>query len=191
MKLHINQVGDERLGKARQPLSDDRLDVAVIPFIRVGWCESVNFQRIDHNRFVMEPKEFSVPSTTRDIISAIGRMAVHCLKGNAETRTVLRPRGNRFADILTEWVPAEDLSVEIGALERLAGMALYFARTIRRDSQITLQEEAIMRLINQLPKDALRFASKEARDFLQAHGYKNISRKMVIESEAADVSLDL
>ena len=191
MKLEPNHTAHEWQGKSPHPSKNDDLEITVAPFIVVGWCESVNFQLIDGNRFVMEPKEFSVPSTTRDIISAIGRMTLHCLEGYTETRTVLQPRGGRFADILTEWVPAEDSSVEIDALERLAGMALYFARTIRGNSQMDLQDKAIMQLINELPKNALRFASKEARDFLQAHGFKNISRKIVVLSEIADVSIDL
>ena len=191
MKLQTNQAGHEGIGKAHHPFQNASVDSSITPFIMVGWCESVNFRQIDDNRIEVDCKDFSMPSPTRDIISAIDRMTLYRLESHTETRTILRPRGNRFADIITEWVPVEESSLERDALDQLVGMIFYFGRTIRRDTQLPLQEETITQLINQLSKEALEVASTETRDFLQTHGFRNISRKIVIVSEAANVSLDL
>ncbi|HFD87694.1 MAG TPA: hypothetical protein ENJ35_08460 [Gammaproteobacteria bacterium] len=191
MKNQTPQAGHRMIGKVPHPSANDDMETAEIPCIILGWSSAVTFKLIDHHRYIVEPKEISRQTTTRDIAAAIERIASYSLEEKIESRTVLRTTGRRFADLLTEWVPEEGCSIEMDTLKYFVGMVLYFARTIHHEPQLSLHEREILQLINQLPAEALEIASQEALEFLRVHGFKSISRKIVIASDTVDVSIAL
>lgn len=191
MKNETDQACAGRPQNVPHPSSHESVISADSSCIVLGWSSAVTFKLIDHNRHIVEPREISIQVTTHDMISAIERIGIHCLGKNIESRTVLQTTGKRFADLFTEWVPAEDCSMEAHKLECFVGMVMYFSRTIYHNPQLSLHEREIQKLIDELPMESLEFASQEALEFLQKHGFKNIAHKITIASEATDVSLVL
>ena len=191
MKNQTDRKGHKTIGKVSHPTRNATAETAENPCILLGWSTAVTFWWIDQDRYVIAPKEISMPAATRDIAAAVGRMVDHGMKGRVEPRTVLQVTGKRFADLLTEWVLAEDCHAEMQSYKSVAGMVLYFVHTIHHEPQLSLHEREIQQLIDHLPVEALEFASQEALDFLQVHGFRSISRKIIIASQATDVFLVL
>ncbi len=191
MKNETDQICDGRPENIPHPSNSENMETAESPCILLGWSTAVTFRWIEQGRYVMEPREISMSAATRDIAAAVGRMVDHGMKKRVEPRTVLQVTGRRFADLLVEWVPSGDSHPKRQSYEKVAGMMLYFIRTIHHEPQLSLHEREIQQLIDQLPMEELEFASHEAFDFLQVHGFKNVSQKITLVSEAADVSLVL